>query len=226
MWRRKRTPENDVPFGYYQSVKNLSDCHLYGILDLGYVHAGDAGSMARRMLEGGVDVIQLRAKKFLHGEIRALAVEILPICREFKVPLILNDHPDLVPLTGADGVHVGQDDLPVPQVRKIVGPDAIIGLSTHSLAQAVSAMEAAPDYIGFGPLFSTPTKPDYTPIGVDDIRRVLEHVALPVFCIGGIKLENLPAVLAAGAKRVVIVSGILQADDVSAYCKKCRALMA
>ena len=206
-------------------MKNLSDCHLYGILDLGYVHAADAVSMTRRMLEGGVDILQLRAKKFLPGEIRALAEEILPICREFEVPLILNDHPHLVPLTGADGVHVGQDDLPVPQVREIVGPDAIIGLSTHSLDQAVAAMEAGPDYIGFGPLFSTPTKPDYTPIGVDAIRRVHEQVALPVFCIGGIKRENLAAVLAAGAKRVVIVSGILQAADVSGYCKKCRALM-
>ncbi|MCX6969852.1 MAG: thiamine phosphate synthase [Verrucomicrobia bacterium] len=206
-------------------MKNLSDRHLYGILDLGYVAAGGATSMTRRMLEGGVDILQLRAKKFLPGEIRALAGEILPICREFEVPLILNDHPDLVPLTGADGVHVGQDDLPVPQVRKIVGPDAIIGLSTHSLDQAVSATQAGPDYIGFGPLFSTPTKPDYAPIGVDEIRRVHEQVALPVFCIGGIKLENLPAVLAAGAMRVVIVSGILQAADVLGYCKKCRALI-
>ncbi len=206
-------------------MKNFSDRRLYGILDLGYVHAGDAASMTRRMLEGGVDVLQLRAKKFLPGEIRSIAEEILPICREFKVPLILNDHPDLVLLTGADGVHVGQDDLPVPQVRKIVGPDAIIGLSTHSLDQAAAAMEASPDYIGFGPLFSTPTKPDYAPIGVDDIRQVHERGALPVFCIGGIKLENLPAVLAAGAVRVVIVSGILQAPDVSDYCKKCRALL-
>jgi thiamine-phosphate pyrophosphorylase len=206
-------------------MKNLSACHLYGILDLGYVDAGDAASMARRMLEGGVDILQLRAKKFLPKAICALAQEILPICREFHVPLILNDHPDLVPLTGADGVHVGQDDLPVLRVREIVGPEAIIGLSTHSLDQAVSAVEKKPDYIGFGPLFATPTKPDYAPIGIDDIRRVHEQVALPVFCIGGIKLETLPAVLAAGAERVVIVSGILQAADVSDYCKKCHALV-
>lgn len=228
MWRRARIRESSAPsaaFGYYPPVKNLFDCHLYGILDLGYVHAGGAALMARRMLEGGVGVLQLRAKKLLPGAICALAEEILPICREFGVALILNDHPDLVPLTGADGVHVGQDDLPVPQVREIVGPDAIIGLSTHSLDQAVSAMEAGPDYIGFGPLFSTPTKPDYVPVGLEEIRPVHERVALPVFCIGGIKLENLPAVLAAGAKRVVIVSGILQAADVSDYCKKCRALM-
>ena len=207
-------------------MKNLSGCHLYGILDLGYVAGEDATSMARRMLEGGVDILQLRAKKSTQEAIRSLAKIILPVCRDFQVPLILNDYPDLVPLTGADGVHVGQDDLPVQRVREIVGPDAIIGLSTHSLDQAAAATQAAPDYIGFGPLFSTPTKPDYVPVGLEDIRLVHERVALPVFCIGGIKLENLHTVLAAGAKRVVIVSGILQAPDVTDYCKKCLALMA
>ena len=206
-------------------MKPLSECRLYGILDLGYVSVGGADSMTRRMLEGGVDILQLRAKKLAPGAIRALAEKIVPVCREFSVPFLLNDHPELVPLTGADGVHVGQDDLPVPRVREIVGPDAIVGLSTHSLGQAVAAVEAGPDYIGFGPLFSTPTKPDYTPVGLDEIREVHARVELPVFCIGGIKMENLPDVLAAGARRAVIVSGILQAADVADYCRKCRALL-
>ena len=181
--------------------------------------------MARRMLEGGVDILQLRAKQFLPGAIRALAEKVLPVCREFGVRFLLNDHPELVPLTGADGVHVGQDDLPVPRVREIVGPDAIIGLSTHSLGQAVAAAGAGPDYIGFGPLFSTPTKPDYEPVGLGEIREVHARAGVPVFCIGGIKLENLPDVLAAGARRAVIVSGILQAADVPDYCGKCRDLI-
>ena len=206
-------------------MKPLSDCRLYGILDLGYVCARDAVSMAQRMLEGGVDVLQLRAKKFAPAAIRALAGEILPVCRKFEVPFLLNDHPDLVPLTGADGVHVGQDDLPVARVREIVGPDAIIGLSTHSPDQAAAAKEAGPDYIGYGPLFSTPTKPDYVPVGLGGIREAMARAGLPVFCIGGIKLENLPAVLEAGATGVVIVSGILQADDVSDYCRKCCDLI-
>ena len=181
--------------------------------------------MARKMLEGGVDILQLRAKKFAPAAIRALAEEILPVCRKFEVPFLLNDHPDLVPLTGADGVHVGQDDLPVARVREIVGPGAIIGLSTHSPDQAAAAKEAGPDYIGYGPLFSTPTKPDYVPVGLEGIREARARAGLPVFCIGGIKLENLPAVLEAGATGVVIVSGILQADDVSDYCRRCRDLI-
>ena len=89
----------------------------------------------------------------------------------------------------------------------------------------MEARQAGPDYIGFGPLFATPTKPDYVPVGLEDIRAVHEQVSLPVFCIGGIKLENLPVVRAAGAARVVIVSGILQAADVADYCRKCRALL-
>jgi len=206
-------------------VKQISDCRLYGILDLGYVTAGNAASVARSMLEGGVGILQLRAKTFSPDAIRNLTKEILPICRSFEVPLILNDHPEFVPLTGADGVHVGQDDLPVPRVREIVGPDAIIGLSTHSPGQAAAALELAPDYIGFGPLFATPTKPDYVPVGLGEIRGVHEQVSLPVFCIGGIKLENLPTVLAAGARRVVIVSGILQAADVANYCRQCLSLL-
>ena len=204
-------------------MKILADCRLYGILDLGYVSAGDAASATRSMLDGGVQILQLRAKKLSRDGIRALAEEILPICQTFNVPFVLNDYPDLVPLTGADGVHIGQDDLAVPRVREIVGPDAIIGLSTHSLNQAQAA--SGVDYIGFGPLFATPTKPDYVPVGLDQVRAVHEQVRVPIFCIGGIKRENLPEVLAAGATRVVIVSGILQAANISGYCSECRALL-
>jgi thiamine-phosphate pyrophosphorylase len=206
-------------------MKSLSDCHLYGILDLGYVSAANLEETARRMLDGGVDILQLRAKGHATDAIRALADRVLPVCRTFDVPMILNDHPELVPLTGADGVHVGQDDMPVPQVRALVGPQALVGLSTHSLAQAEASAEVSPDYIGFGPLFSTPTKPDYVAIGLDEIRAAHERARGPIFCIGGIKRENLPTVLAAGARRVVIVSGILQAADVSGYCRQCRALL-
>jgi len=185
----------------------------------------NAVSMTCRMLEGGVEILQLRAKTFPVETIAAVAGEVLPICRSFGVPFILNDHPELVLPTGADGVHVGQDDLSVPRVREMVGAESLIGLSTHSLPQAVAAQDVKPDYIGFGPLFATPTKPDYVPAGLEDIREVHRQVSLPVFCIGGIKLENLETVLAAGARRVVIVSGILQAADVTEYCRKCLDLL-
>jgi thiamine-phosphate pyrophosphorylase len=148
------------------------------------------------------------------------------------VPFILNDHPELVPSVGAQGAHVGQDDFEVSDARwragrALAGEVALplIGKSTHSLAQAKAAIEQGADYIGFGPLFATPTKPGRPAIGVQDIRAVQESVAVPVFCIGGIKLENLEQVLDAGARRVVIVSGILAAADVASYCQQVKSVL-
>lgn len=181
--------------------------------------------MVGRMIEGGVDVIQIRAKKSPEAEIFALAMRILPLTRKAGVPLLVNDFPALVPSLGAQGAHVGQEDATVAGARKLAGAGAIIGKSTHSIEQAIAAAGEKPDYIGFGPLFATATKPDYTPVGTDLIRRVHEVVRIPIFCIGGIKLENLASVLAAGARRVVIVSGILQAADVAGYCREARAMI-
>ena len=208
------------------SQKSLSGRLLYGILDLGYVAAKNAVAMAQKMIDGGIDVIQLRAKSCDVAAIRALAEQLIPICRAASVPFILNDHPHLAAEVGADGLHVGQDDMPVAEVRKIVGARAIVGLSTHSVAQAVAAADAGPDYIGFGPLFATPTKPDYRPVGLGDMAEVHHRVSLPIFCIGGIKRENLPAVIRAGARRAVIVSGILLAEDPASYARRCRELLA
>ena len=113
------------------------------------------------------------------------------------------------------------------EIRSIVGPEMLVGRSTHSLAQAdVAAADPRTDNIGFGPLFATPTKPTYTPIGTAEIREIqARHPDLPIFCIGGIKKEHLPALVAIGAKRAVIVSGILQAPDIAAYVRAARSLL-
>ena len=214
--RRQQKSRRRPPMSF-----DLSGCHLYGILDLGYVEPAKAVESTRAMLAGGVQILQLRAKKLPPDQILPLAKNLASLCREAGVPLILNDHPELVAPSGADGVHVGQDDQSVAEARRLAGPGKLVGLSTHSPAQARAAFEQKPDYIGFGPLFSTPTKPDYTPIGTADIADVHRNAPLPIFCIGGIKLENLPQILATGAQRVVIVSGILQASDISAYCLEC-----
>jgi thiamine-phosphate pyrophosphorylase len=195
---------------------------LYGIIDLGYVEAAEAPRVMEQMLEGGVELIQLRAKKRPRDEVAALARQLQPLATAAGVPFILNDDPPMAAELGLDGVHVGQDDLSVAQARRLLGPGRIVGKSTHSLAQARAALNEAPDYIGFGPLFATPTKPDYTPIGMSDLQRAHASVPLPIYCIGGIKRENLDEVLAAGARRVVIVSGILQAADIPAYCREVK----
>lgn len=213
-------------------MKKIADALLYGILDLGYVPVVDLERVTGEMLEGGVDVIQLRAKNADEAEVEALATRIVPLCESAGVPLIINDYPQLVPSVGAHGAHVGQDDFTVADARWRAGrslagevPPPIIGKSTHSFAQAVVAEAEGADYIGFGPLFETPTKPGRPAIGLDEIRRVHAAVAVPIFCIGGIKLENLETVIAAGARRVVIVSGLLQAANIAEYARRARALL-
>lgn len=201
----------------------LAEARLYGILDTSYVEEDRLSFVAGRMLAGGVQLLQLRAKGRELSEISKWARELAPLCREHGVPLILNDHPDLVMDSGADGIHVGQDDAGVAAARQQAGAGALVGKSTHSLAQAEAAGVEGADYIGFGPLFATPTKPDYTPIGTREIQEAYRLVNLPIFCIGGIKRENLEAVIAAGARRAVIVSGILHAEDIEGYCRDCRA---
>lgn len=213
-------------------MKTISEARLYGILDLGYVAREAVLRTAEAMCAGGVEVLQLRAKGCDEFAIEEMAREIEPVTRAAGIPLILNDYPELVPSVGADGAHVGQDDLAVDEARWRAGralagevPPVIIGKSTHSLEQAVAAAAAGADYIGFGPLFPTPTKPGRPAIGLAEIRRVHELLDIPVFCIGGIKLSNLPEVMAAGARRVVIVSELLRAADIGAYCGEVKRAM-
>jgi len=200
---------------------------LYGIADLGYLAPGDLLPAVRSMLRGGIDLLQLRAKGRPLVEVEGWARQLLPLCRDVGVPLFVNDWPEVAAAVGVDGVHVGQDDASMDAVRAVVGETMLVGRSTHSLEQAAAAAaDPRTDCIGFGPLFSTPTKPDYPAIGTREIREAhRSHPRLPIFCIGGIKKEHLPGLVAAGATRVVIVSGILQAPDIAAYVAEARALL-
>jgi thiamine-phosphate pyrophosphorylase len=207
------------------TAADLSRSRLYGILDFGYVEIGDARKMAEALVAGGVDLLQLRAKNHSPAEIEELALELRPLLSGRGVPLIINDHTEIARNIRADGVHLGQDDLSIAEARRVVGPECAVGKSTHSLDQAIRAFYEGADYIGFGPIFATPTKPDYPPIGLSDIAKVHESVRVPIFCIGGIKLDNLSKVIEAGARRVVIVSGLLQAKDAVAYGRSVKELL-
>ena len=206
-------------------MKLLAEARFYGIVDLGYVKADTAPVAAERLLEGGVDVLQLRAKDTPKSLVAALAEEIHELTSAAGVPLILNDYPDLLRDVPAEGAHVGQDDGSVAEARAAAGRPVIIGKSTHGLAQAVAAAEEGADYIGFGPLFATPTKPGRPAIGLGNLAAVHQEVSVPIFCIGGIKLENLAAVRDAGAQRIVIVSGWLQADDIAGAVRSARKIL-
>ena len=204
------------------TAADLSRSRLYGILDLGYVEIRDCGKMAEAMIAGGVDLIQLRAKELASAQIAEIAADLHRLTAERGVPLIINDHPEIARIVPAEGVHLGQDDMPIAEARQVAGANCMVGKSTHSVDQAIHAFYEGADYIGFGPIFATPTKPDYPPIGLSEIQKVHDAVRIPIFCIGGIKLDNLPEVLAAGARRVVIVSGLLQARDAAEYARSAK----
>lgn len=196
------------------ALKKLAEARLYGILDLGYTASEDVEKRTADLLQGGVDLLQLRAKGKTRQEIEELAAAMLPLTRVAGVPLILNDYPDIAARVGCDGVHIGQDDDAVALARQATGGRCLVGKSTHSLKQAVAAVVEGADYIGFGPLYATGTKPDYVPIGLKDIAAAQSSVTVPMFCIGGVNDTRLTEILAAGAKRVVVVSAFLQAADV------------
>ena len=198
---------------------------LYCILDLGYVTEQNAEKVTLSLLNGGADLLQLRAKNHDLTIIERVARRLLPLCRAAGIPFILNDHPTLAASIGADGVHIGQDDGSLADARarvnsalRIPHSAFLIGRSTHSLAQARAALAEGFDYIGFGPLFPTPTKAGRPAIGLHEIAAMEREVGekIPAFCIGGITPETLPTVLAAGARRVVVVSALLQASDIQA----------
>ncbi|MCX6906588.1 MAG: thiamine phosphate synthase [Verrucomicrobia bacterium] len=204
-------------------MRRIADCRLYGFLDAAYLGTRDPADVARELILGGVDILQLRAKTWGHADIAAVARRILPITRAAGVPLIINDHVALARRVGADGVHLGQEDLemmPVAAARAAIGPAALVGVSTHSLAQAKAAEVLAPDYIGIGPLFATGTKPTAAPIGLATLREVAREVSMPAFAIGGITLDNVTDVLHNGASCIAVVSAILCAADVTAAARE------
>lgn len=198
-------------------MKNiLSSCRLYGIVDMGYTSPQQVVPRTQALIAGGVRIIQLRAKGVPLPQVRSLAVDMQAVCREYGSIFVLNDYPEMATEIGADAVHVGQDGGPLAAVRRVVGNGMLVGRSTHSPQQAVAALAEGADYIGFGPLFPTGTKPGRASIGLQDIAAVQAAVGnMPMFCIGGINGNTLPQVLAAGAKRVVIVSWLLQQADIA-----------
>jgi thiamine-phosphate pyrophosphorylase len=166
-------------------------------------------------IAGGVDIVQLREKRLPDDELTQIAHAAREICGRLGALFIVNDRPHVALAAGADGVHVGQEDAPVAQVRELVGPGMLIGLSTHSPAEIDAATDrrAAGDYIGVGPVHATPTKPGRPAVGLKLVRYAAAHARLPFFAIGGIDTHNLPEAIEAGARRVAVVRAIGDAAD-------------
>jgi thiamine-phosphate pyrophosphorylase len=176
-------------------------------------------------LDGGVDLIQLRDKQATDDELLETAAVFRRAADAHGALFIVNDRPDLVAAAGADGVHVGQDDLPVAEARDLVGPERIVGLSTHSPAQIEAARSSAPDYIAVGPVHATPTKPGRPAVGLELVRHAAAHAPEPWFAIGGIDPTTIGAVVEAGARRVVVVRAITESEDLRAAARNLRAAL-
>ena len=193
--------------------ERLKNFKLYAITDL---KEEDPEILAKitGALHGGVDIIQLRSKTLPDKILLSLGKKIRGVTQKLKKLFVVNDRVDLMLALDADGVHLGQEDLPIQVARRMIGGrDKMIGCSTHSLEQAIDAQHEGADYIGFGPIFETPTKPTYQPVGLDVISEVMKRIRIPVVCIGGIAPSNIEKVVQAGARRVAVVRAIFSVDD-------------
>ncbi|PZS17380.1 MAG: thiamine phosphate synthase [Acidimicrobiales bacterium] len=199
----------------------LADRHLY----LCTPDRPDLATFLEACIRGGVDIVQLRDKGLEARPLLARATVAIKVCRDRGVPFILNDRPDLALEVGADGVHVGQDDAPAGLARRILGPDAIVGLSTHAPAQLDASRDQPVDYVSGGPVEATPTKPGRHGTGVGYVSYAVANAGRPVFVTGGVTPNTIGPLLAAGGRRFVVVRWLTEADDPEARARAlCTAL--
>lgn len=197
-------------------MKAQPDYSIYLVTDDGCLQGRELLVCVREALEGGVTLVQYRAKTASSAEMYAEALQLKALCDSFKVPLIINDRLDIAMAVGAAGVHLGQDDLPCAAARKLLGEDYIIGVSAHNPAEAKAALQSGADYLGCGAVFGTATKADVQKLGTNGLAAICKAKGLPVVGIGGVTADNYREVRAAGADGAAIVSGILAQPDISA----------
>jgi len=212
-------------------MKSLADHKLYTFVDTAYLGGRAPEVVAQQLCDGGSDLIQLRAKTSSAAEVRVMAEKVVKVTRRAGVGLVINDHLDIAKDIGAEFCHLGQEDFfdaGHVNVSELRTPDSglRIGLSTHAPDQAKRALAAGADYIAIGPVYATGTKPTAKPVTLDYVRWAAKNVDTPWFAIGGINLVNVDEVLAAGAKRICVVSAILNATDVAKACMEFRKRLA
>lgn len=197
-------------------MKAQPDYSIYLVTDDGCLQGRSLLDCVREALEGGVTLVQYRAKTASSAEMYAEALQLKALCDSFNVPLIINDRLDIAMAVGVAGVHLGQDDLPCAAARKLLGEDYIIGVSAHNPAEAKAALQSGADYLGCGAVFGTATKADVKKLGTDGLAAICKAKGLPVVGIGGVTADNYREVRAAGADGAAIVSGILAQPDIRA----------
>jgi thiamine-phosphate pyrophosphorylase len=201
--------------------ERLRTARLYFVCDA-QPGGGDPDPLLRAALNGGADIVQLREKSLPRREIELAALTFRRLCDTYSALFIVNDDPDLARSCGADGVHVGQEDASVAEAREALGPDAIVGLSTHSEEQIAAANEQPIDYMSVGPIWETPTKEGRPAVGLNLISHAAEKAERPFFAIGGIDPSNAEDVVRAGARRLCVVRAIRNAEDPAAVAERLR----
>ena len=197
---------------------------LYAVTDRAWLGDKTLAWQVERALEGGATMVQIREKHLSREAFRAEALELKALCHRYGAPLIVNDDVDLALEIGADGVHVGQDDLEAGQARKKLGRDMILGVSAHSVAEALRAQEAGADYLGVGAAFPTGTKTDTSVLPHQVIRDICAAVRIPAVAIGGISAGNLPQLAGSGIAGAAVVSALFAQPDITAAARHLRAL--
>lgn len=197
---------------------------LYAVTDRSWVGKQSLYEQVEDALKGGVTCVQLREKTLDEADFLKEAREIRQLCKRYGVPFLINDNLEVAIACGADGVHVGQDDLPVTEVRRRVGDGMIVGVSAHNVEEAKRAVAGGADYLGAGAVFGTTTKSNVTPLSHVTLREICEAVEIPVVAIGGITKDNVLQLRGAGVRGVAVVSAIFAAQDIQAACRELRAL--
>lgn len=197
---------------------------LYAVTDRSWVGKQSLYEQVEDALKGGVTCVQLREKTLDEADFLKEAREIRQLCKRYGVPFLINDNLEVAIACGADGVHVGQDDLPVTEVRRRVGDGMIVGVSAHNVEEAKRAVAGGADYLGAGAVFGTTTKSNVTPLSHATLREICEAVEIPVVAIGGITKDNVLQLRGAGVRGVAVVSAIFAAQDIQAACRELRAL--
>lgn len=207
---------------------DFSRVELYLVTDAPSSQGRSFAEVIRAAVAGGVDLVQYRDKAASAREYFQRAQELQALCRQLGVPLLLNDHVDIAALLGADGIHLGQDDIPLAQARRLLGAEATIGVSTHDVGEAEEAIREGADYINIGPVFPTRTKDlplAKVGIGLGLVTEIVKLSRVPVTTMGGIGLSNAAQVIAAGADRVAVVTALTKAPDIAAAARELKALV-
>ena len=202
------------------------DYSVYLVTDAGFLHGRDFAKCIEAALQGGVTLLQYRDKDADSLTMFERALLLKKLCVAYKVPLLINDRLDIAQAVQADGVHLGQSDLPVAVARKILGKQAVIGASAHNAAEAKQAIADGADYLGCGAVFGTTTKNDAGYLGLAGLQTIRQAVTVPIVGIGGVNCANFEQVLQTGAQGAAVISGILAADDIAAEVGKFTAIAA